>query len=331
MNKKAIAMLSGGLDSILAAKVVKDLGIELLGLHFVAPVYSASGSSRTAAQKNAAWLGIPLKVIPIKDEFLEIIKNPKYGYGSQFNPCIDCRILSLRKAKEYMDDAGASFIVTGEVLGERPMSQRRGALTIIDQQTGLGDYVLRPLCARHMAPTLPEREGIVDRERLLGIQGRSRKPQFALAEKYGITEYSQPAGGCLLTDPAFARRLEDLSAHDDVSLDNIYLLKLGRHFRLGKHSKAIIGRNEQDNQRLEALAKEGDIMLEMRDSMGPLCIIKGDISKDDIEQAASIMAKYSKERDKEKVAVSYGPAGAGMGQRVVVSPAKKKLKPVGAI
>ncbi len=329
MNRRAIAMLSGGLDSVLAARIIKDQGVELLGLHFAAPVCSARGSSREAAEKAAAWLGIPLEIIPIKDEFMEIIRNPKYGYGSHFNPCIDCRILSLKKAKMRMDEAGASFIVTGEVLGERPMSQRRGALAIIDRETGLRDYILRPLSAKHLDPTLAEREGMVDRDKLLDIQGRSRKRQMELAKKFGIKEYMQPAGGCLLTDPAFARRLKDLAEHGGVSLDNIYLLKIGRHFRLNDRCKAIIGRDEEDNRRLEELIKEDDIVLKMRDVPGPLCVVRGEASNSDIERAASIMARYSKQRDKGRVSVCYGP-GRQTGHCINVPPFRGRLDPLGA-
>src|SRR3990172_5077850 len=209
---KALALLSGGLDSTLAAKVILEQGIELEALNFLTVFCTCTnrGATCLASQKAVETLGIPLKVFNISEEYLEIVKHPKHGYGSNMNPCIDCRIFIMKKTKAYMEKSGASFIVTGEVLGERPMSQRRDAMRLIEKEAGLEGVILRPLSAKLLPVTVPEKEGWVNRETLLAFQGRSRKPQMKLADHYGIHDYPSPAGGCLLTDPGFARRMKDL-------------------------------------------------------------------------------------------------------------------------
>jgi tRNA U34 2-thiouridine synthase MnmA/TrmU len=206
---KAIALLSGGLDSTLAAKIVLDLGIELEALNFLTVFCTCTNKGETclASQKAVSALGIPLKVLNVSEAYLPVVKNPKHGYGSNMNPCIDCRIFMLKKAKAYMEEIGASFIVTGEVLGERPMSQRRDSMRLIEKEAGLDGLILRPLSAKLLPASIPEKEDWVDREKLLKIQGRSRKPQIHLADHYGIRDYPCPAGGCLLTDPVFPLRL----------------------------------------------------------------------------------------------------------------------------
>ncbi|MDP3804786.1 MAG: hypothetical protein Q8Q87_04470, partial [Candidatus Omnitrophota bacterium] len=228
MDKKALALLSGGLDSILAAKLVLEQGIEVEAINFLTIFCTCTHKGcQHAATQAAKTLNIPLKIFNITEEYLEVIKNPKHGYGSNMNPCIDCRIFIFKKAKDYMKEAGASFIVTGEVLGERPMSQRRDAILLIEKEAGLKGLILRPLSAKLFEPTIPEKEGIVDRAKLLDISGRSRKPQIVLAKKFAIFDYPCPAGGCLLTDPGFAKRMKDLLVHDALTLDNARLLKFG--------------------------------------------------------------------------------------------------------
>ncbi|MEW6007462.1 MAG: hypothetical protein AB1595_04845 [bacterium] len=254
---KAIALLSGGLDSILAVKLILEQGIEIIALNFTSPFCQCNRKNGCGleSKKVADLFKIPLKVERLAEEYLEMVKNPRYGYGKNMNPCIDCRILIFKKAKAYMEELGASFVISGEVLGERPMSQRRRAMEIIEQDSGLTGLVLRPLSAKLFSPTIPEKEGWVEREKLLAITGRSRKPQMKLAEDLGITDYPCPAGGCLLTDPKFASKMKDLLKYNpDFTMNDVWLLKLGRHFRLSHLTKLIVGRNEKENKGIKQLS-----------------------------------------------------------------------------
>src|SRR4030067_1983115 len=222
---KAIALLSGGLDSTLAAKLVIEQGIELEALNFITVFCNCTGRGETclASQRAVESLGIPLKVFNVSEEYLDIVKRPQHGYGSNMNPCIDCRIFMLKKAKDYMKEGSASFLVTAEVLGERPMSQRKDAMRLIEKEAGLEGVILRPLSAKLLPPSIPEKEGWIDRERLLNIQGRSRKTQIELAAFFGIQDYTCPAGGCLLTDPGFAKRIKDLMIHNpEFSINDVH-------------------------------------------------------------------------------------------------------------
>ena len=303
---KAIALLSGGLDSTLAAKVVLDLGIELEALNFLTVFCTCTtrGETCLASQKAVSALGIPLKVLNVSEEYLHVVKNPRHGYGSNMNPCIDCRIFMMKKAKAYMEATGASFLVTGEVLGQRPMSQRRDAMRLIEKEAELQGFILRPLSAKFLPASIPEKEGWVDREKLLKMQGRSRKPQIQLADHYGIRDYPCPAGGCLLTDPAFAKRMRDLiHHHSDFTLNDVHLLKMGRHFRLSPKLKLVVGRNEEENQKIQTFSEEGDILLRLFRFPGPLSLLRGEAGEREIEQASAITARYSKAKDLEKVEV----------------------------
>jgi tRNA-specific 2-thiouridylase len=305
---KAIALLSGGLDSTLAAKIVMEQGIELEALNFLTVFCTCTNRGETclASQKAVNALGIPLKVFNVSDEYLSVVKHPKHGYGSNMNPCIDCRIFMLKKAKVYMEGAGASFIVTGEVLGQRPMSQRRDAMRLIEKEAGLEGYILRPLSAKFLPVTIPEKEGWINRENLLEIHGRSRKPQMKLADHYGIRDYPCPAGGCLLTDPQFANRMKDLMLYSpNFSLNDIHLLKIGRHFRLSPNLKLVVGRNEEDNEKIQTFAQEGDILLKALQHPGPLSLLRGEPNGIEIEKAASITIRYSKAKDLKSVEVLY--------------------------
>jgi tRNA-specific 2-thiouridylase len=320
---KAIALLSGGLDSTLAAKVIMDQGVELEALNFLTVFCNCThrGESCLASKKAVEGLGIPLKVLNVSEEYLNVVKDPKHGYGRNMNPCIDCRIFMLKKAKEYMKTTGASFIVTGEVLGQRPMSQRRDAMRLIEREAGLERIILRPLSAKFLPETVPEEKGWVDREKLLDISGRSRKPQIKLAEEYGIRDYPCPAGGCLLTDPGFARRLKDLMAQDPgFSLHDIHLLKFGRHFRLSPRLKLIVGRHEEDNKKIQAFAQEGDLLVKVSGYPGPLSLLRGVTDQEAIETAAAITARYSKGKDLSRVEVHYRRVGKDFEQSVTVSP-----------
>jgi tRNA-specific 2-thiouridylase len=256
-RKRAVLLLSGGLDSTLAARMMLDQGVELFALHFTSPFCTctrASGSGcRSQAQTVAERMGIPIRTVSKGSEYIEIVRNPRHGRGSGENPCIDCRIFTLRKAREYMEQIGASFLVTGEVVGQRPMSQRSDAFRIIEKRSGCQGLVLRPLSAKVFEPTIAEREGWVDREKLLNLSGRSRKEQIRLAQAWGVGDFPCPAGGCLLTDKPFSRKVRDLFAHcAEPDMTDIHLLKIGRHFRLPDGRKAIVARNEEENRKLEA-------------------------------------------------------------------------------
>jgi tRNA-specific 2-thiouridylase len=324
---KAIVLLSGGLDSTLAAKVVLEQGIELEALNFLTVFCTCTNRGETclASQKAVNFLGIPLKVFNVSAEYLNVVKHPKHGYGSNMNPCIDCRIFMMKKAKAYMGESGASFIVTGEVLGERPMSQRRDAMRLIEKEAELDGMILRPLSAKLLPASIPEKEGWVDREKLLKIQGRSRKPQIQLADHFGIRDYPCPAGGCLLTDPAFARRMKDLILyHPDFSLNDVHLLKLGRHLRLSPKLKLVVGRKEEENRKIETFSQEGDILLKLARHPGPLSLLRGEAGETEIEKAAAVTARYSKAKALEKVEVIYNRVEMNGDQSLSVTPISDK-------
>lgn len=293
---KALALLSGGLDSTLAIRVIQEQGIEVIALNFVTVFCrcTSHGSCKLEAVKVSEKFGIPIKVINTTERFLELVKKPKYGYGKNMNPCIDCRINIFRIAGEYMREIGADFIITGEVLGQRPMSQRKEAMRIIDREANLIGLVLRPLCAKHMEPTIPEKSGLVDREKLLNIRGRSRKDQIQLADVFQIKDYPCSAGGCLLTDPEFAHRMRDLVNTCDANVNDVNLLKVGRHFRFDSETKVIVGRNEDDNAKIDTLSREGDVLLNLVDMPGPLTLMRGEITDAKIQTAARLTARYGK-------------------------------------
>lgn len=305
---KAIALLSGGLDSILATRVILEQGISVEAVNFVTAFCTCTAKDKSClASKSAADnLGIKLKVFEVSKEYFEIIKNPKYGYGSNMNPCMDCRIFTFKKAAEYMRSSGASFIVTGEVLGQRPMSQRRDAMQTIERDSGLSGLIVRPLSAKLLEPTTPEKTGLVDREKLLSIKGRSRKPQIRLAKEFGINDYPCPAGGCLLTDPGFAARMRDLIKHTpSFTTNDIQVLKTGRHFRLTDKAKLTVGRNEKENNRLTGLAQEDDTLLFPKDVNGPTALIRGAFDEKTLLLSASIVARYSDGATNEPLNISH--------------------------
>ena len=286
---KALSVFSGGLDSMLAVEVVRAQGVEVLGLFFESPFFSSE-----KARGSASSIRLPLKVIDITKPHLEVVKNPKHGHGENMNPCIDCHALMIRCAGERLEEEGAKFVITGEVLGQRPMSQNRRSLALVAKESGFDRVLLRPLSAKRLPPTLPEEMGWIDRERLLDWSGRSRKPQMALAGRLGIEGYPSPAGGCLLTDVIFSRRLRDLlSSRPDCERREIDLLKLGRHFRIDSETKLIVGRNKRENQEIEELAEPGDLMLKTTAIPGPTVLVLGDPSSESEDLAAAITASYS--------------------------------------
>ena len=320
MKPKAIALLSGGLDSTLAVRLILDQGIEVEASNFVTPFCTCNRKGRCEARHVAEQFGIPVRIIPLTDEFFQVLKRPKYGYGSGMNPCLDCRILMFSRARERMEEMGADFVFTGEVLGQRPMSQHRRAMCIIDRESGLEGRLLRPLSAKLLGPTIPEREGIVDREKLLAIEGRSRKEQMTLAAEHGIADYPCPAGGCRLTDPGFARRMRDLVEHrSDFDLDDVNLLKVGRHFRLSPRAKAVVGRDEGENRRILMLTQQGDLLFEVKTCGSPLTLLRREIDRDGIRLAAAITARYS-DAPATEVWVHYGANYAALSEAVLVSP-----------
>jgi len=320
---RAIALLSGGLDSTLATRIVLEQGVELEALNFLTLFCNCThrGETCLASKKAVEELGIPLTVLNVSEEYLEIVKHPKHGYGRNMNPCIDCRIFMLKKTKAYMETSGASFIITGEVLGQRPMSQRRDAMRLIEKEAGLEGFIVRPLSAKFLPATIPEERGWVDRERLLNISGRSRKPQIKMAEQFGIRDYPCPAGGCLLTDPGFARRMRDLMAHHpDFALNDVHLLKIGRHFRLSPSIKLVVGRHEDDNQKIQAFSQDGDLLMKALGTPGPLSLLRGGTGSEEIEKAAAITVRYGKAKDLKNVEVQYRRVGEDVDRSLLISP-----------
>jgi tRNA-specific 2-thiouridylase len=313
---KALALLSGGLDSILATKLVLDQGIEVIAVTFILPVVVEKVDY---AGKTVERFGIPQIRVEMGDDYLEVIRNPKYGYGSGMNPCIDCRIYMLREAKRIANEIGAKFIVTGDVLGERPMSQYRKALLLEEEEAGLEGLILRPLSAKLLPETIPEREGWVDRSALLAISGKSRKPQIALAEQFGLQDaYPSPAGGCLLTHKEFASKVKDLFEHEEnVTTRDIELLRIGRHFRAAS-SKIVVGRNEAENELLLELKNPGDYAFEVPGYGSPITILEQSREKEAIELAAKLTARYSDAARGEEVLVEYWNAEGKAS--IVVSP-----------
>jgi tRNA U34 2-thiouridine synthase MnmA/TrmU len=294
---RAIALLSGGLDSTLAVLLLRRQGIEVTAVtfltHFGCDAGDASSCSADSTS-NARRFGFEVKLSHLADKFIEIVKNPRFGHGRNMNPCIDCRILMLREAAEFMRMSGADFVATGEVLGQRPMSQRKNTLPLIDREAGLDGHVLRPLSARLMKPTVPEQKGLVDREALCDFSGRSRRPQMALAGEFGLTDYPAPAGGCLLTDPIYSYRLRELLRHNpDPSLKDFHLLRVGRHFRLPSGHRVIVGRNEKENEKLVGLADGRDYLINIEGVGSPITVISADAPEGDVLAAASFCARYS--------------------------------------
>lgn len=301
---KALTLLSGGLDSILATKLVSDQGIEVVALNFILPFTAEKVDYAGAVAKR---FGIPLIRVEAGEKYLDILRNPKHGYGSGMNPCIDCHIYMLREAKRVAKEIGAEFMFTGDVLGERPMSQHRKALELEEKEAGLEGMILRPLSAKLLPETIPERKGWIDRSKLLAISGKSRKPQIALAHEFGLQdEYPAPAGGCILTYKEFASKVRDLFEHkEEVTMRDALLLKIGRHFRV-ESSKIIVGRNEEENKLLSDSKSIEDYVFEVPGYGSPITILEGAKSKEAIEIAAKLTARYSDAGTEEKgVLVEY--------------------------
>jgi tRNA-specific 2-thiouridylase len=295
---KAVALLSGGLDSSLAVRMMLQQGIDIEAVAIKTPFcdFDCGKGCGHRVKEVADELGIKLNTVYFGEEYLRMLKNPKHGYGSGMNPCIDCRGMMYNAAKEHMKRTSADFVITGEVLFQRPMSQNNRALHIIEKETGMECKVLRPLSAKHLPPTEAENMGLIKREKMGDIKGRSRKGQLALAKHFGISEPPNAAGGCLLTDPAFSKRVKDIMDHcDDIpTLNDIELLKVGRHFRISPDAKFVVGRNKDENEVIKALATSGDLIMEVKDYVGPTCILRCKNYNDSLlAKCAAIAARYS--------------------------------------
>jgi tRNA U34 2-thiouridine synthase MnmA/TrmU len=320
---KAVALFSGGLDSILAVKLIQEQGIEVKGVNFKTPFF---GLDEVLIVTKG--LDMDLEIIDITKEILGILENPLHGFGKNMNPCIDCHALMFKKAGEYMTKIGASFILSGEVLGERPMSQNRNSLSLIERESGLEGRILRPLSALLLPETIPEKEGLVNKNKLLNISGRSRKRQMELAAKINLKDYPSPAGGCKLTEPEFSKRLRDLFSQEKYSLEEIDLLKLGRHFRLNRDIKLVVGRNKEENERLKDFFQEGDFLFKAKNLKGPISLIKKGIklNNDFIDKSCQVTARYcdrNKEED-EEVYINYYSASKELAKTRKVKPLREE-------
>jgi len=318
-TRKAVALISGGLDSLLAVKVMQEQGIYVEGINFYTG-FCVEGHTHAIRKKdqqkpkrnNALWsaeqLGIKLHIIDIIDEYKDIVFNPKYGYGANLNPCLDCKIFMVKKAKEWMQANDFDFIITGEVVGQRPKSQRKDTMPVVQHDSGINDLLLRPLCAKNLPPTLPETEGWVEREKLYDFSGRNRKPQIALAKKFGFEDFAQPAGGCcFLTDEKYSVKLSDLwrsRGEKTYEIDDIMLLKVGRHIRPADHYKIIIAREEGEAKYLQGYKKQYD-SLKTTSHSGPLALIDGTLTADELKLAAAIVARYSKGKTDAEVELDF--------------------------
>lgn len=303
---KCVLLYSGGLDSLLAAKVLMDMGIDVTGLHCILPYYPPDLDTESLKSTILArQIGLNLIEYRCSEEYIEMLRKPCHGYGREINPCIDCKLFFIKKAAELMHKLGAEFVATGEVVGQRPMSQLKHTLNHIEKESGLSGRLLRPLSAKLLKPTNPELDGKVDRSRLLDINGRGRKRQFELAEYYGITDFESPGGGCLFTDSHIASRIRDAFTNNKklTSLD-LYLLKIGRHFRINENLKLIVSRNQHETEELEKYINYADSFFKP-EFAGPSIFVKGVISSTDKYIIAGILTRYSKLSDPEKRIIIY--------------------------
>lgn len=338
---KALALISGGLDSLLAAKIIKDQGIHVEGINFYTG-FCVEGHTHAIRKKeqqkkkrnNALWsaetIGIPLHIADVVQEYKQVVYQPKYGYGKHLNPCTDCKVFMVNKALDWIKENDFDFIITGEVVGQRPKSQRRDTMNVVEKQSGAHDLLLRPLSAQHFEPTLPERMGWVDRSKLLGFHGRGRQPQMQLAKSLGIKDYAQPAGGCcFLTDRSYSAKLLDLwdaNGNKQYELDDIMLLKIGRHLRPKPHFKLIIGREEGENNYLSGYRKQYTYFVP-QNCMGPSALIDGKIaSQDDLRLAAKTIGRFCKQPDEPEIIFSATHPD-GTSQDIAVIPFKPEEIP----
>jgi tRNA U34 2-thiouridine synthase MnmA/TrmU len=306
---KAIALYSGGLDSTLAILQMMKYGVEVEAVTFMTH-FGCDASDRSSCGHDpypaAEKFGFKVKLAHLGQRYIDMVKNPKYGHGKNMNPCIDCRLVMIDEAKSYMEMARGQFIITGEVLGQRPMSQRRFTLDLVARKCGLDGQLVRPLSGRLLPPTVPEKEGLIKREWLLDIEGRSRKRQMALAEEFGLTDYPNPAAGCLLTDERYSDRLRDLLKYNpDPDFNDLNLLRVGRHFRLSDHAKLVVGRDEKENDLIESLRRPDDYIMEVLEFGSPIGLLRGEADQIVLMAAASVVARYSDGKNEPLLRVTY--------------------------
>jgi tRNA U34 2-thiouridine synthase MnmA/TrmU len=295
-KKKVVALLSGGLDSQLAVRMMQEQGFEVSAVAIKTPFcdFDCGRGCGFEIRERADDLNVNLKTVYLGDEYIEMLKHPKHGIGAGFNPCVDCRTMMFDAAKKHMEEIGAEFIISGEVLGQRPMSQHAPSLHIIENESNLKGKIVRPLSGGLLPPTNAEKDGLIKREDLGMIRGRQRKIQMKMAKEYGIENPPNAGGGCLLTEPQFGIKAKDLFDHIETpTINEIDLLKIGRHFRLDEETKFVVGRNQDENEMIKALALPGDILLEARDDLGPVSILRGKNAKDNVKFASSITLRYS--------------------------------------
>jgi tRNA U34 2-thiouridine synthase MnmA/TrmU len=321
----AVALFSGGLDSALAILLILRQNIEVTALTFMTH-FGCDLGDRSSCGSNpypaAEKFGFNVKLMHLGQKFVNIVENPKFGRGSEMNICVDCRILMLSEAKALMEMTNADFIITGEVLGQRPFSQVKDKIHLVEREAGLRGKLLRPLSAKLLPPTEPELSGLVDREQLEQISGRSRKRQIELAAEFGLEDYPSPAGGCLLTDHGYSNRLRDLMAHTGhISFDDLNLLKVGRHFRLDNSTKVIVGRNQDENKQLLSLRRAHHVVVEVTDVGSPVTLLIGDLSEKNLRAAAALTARYTTARDQRSVKARFTRADEVSPAEVEVTPA----------
>jgi len=322
----AISLFSGGLDSCLAVLLMLRQNIRVTALTF-ATHFGCDPADRSSCSHDpyptAEKFGFEVKLMHLGQEFVDIVAKPKFGYGRNMNPCVDCRILMLSTAREYMEMVGADFVITGEVVGQRPFSQMRDKMNLTMREAGLKGRLLRPLSAKLLEPTIPEIEGLVDREQLEDISGRSRHRQMELAQQYGLEDYPSPAGGCLLTDPDYSRKLKDLLDHQSaVTFSDLNLLRAGRHFRFSPQTKIIVGRNKTDNEKIMSCADAGDMICEAVDTGSPITLVRGETSENVLAAACSLTARYCDRKNEPEVVVTWSRDSRS--GTIVVRPATEK-------
>ena len=306
-KKKVVALLSGGLDSQLAIKMMQEQGFDVSAVAIKTPFcdFDCGRGCGFEIRERADDLDVNLKTVYLGDEYIEMLKHPKHGIGAGFNPCIDCRSMMFDAAKKHMEEIGAEFIISGEVLGQRPMSQHGPALRTIENESDLVGKIVRPLSAALLPETDPEKDGLIKRENLGMIRGRTRRGQLEMAKKYGIENPPNAGGGCLLTEPHFGIKAKDLFSHTkNPTINDIDLLKIGRHFRLDEETKFIVGRNKDENEMIKAISLPGDILLEAKDFVGPVSILRGSNAKQHLKFASSITLRYSDAPNNEQAIVS---------------------------
>ena len=306
-KKKVVALLSGGLDSQLAIKMMQEQGFDVSAVAIKTPFcdFDCGRGCGFEIRERADDLDVNLKTVYLGDEYIEMLKHPKHGIGAGFNPCIDCRSMMFDAAKKHMEEIGAEFIISGEVLGQRPMSQHAPALRTIENESDLVGKIVRPLSAALLPETDPEKDGLIKRENLGMIRGRTRRGQLDMAKKYGIENPPNAGGGCLLTEPHFGIKAKDLFSHTkNPTINDIDLLKIGRHFRLDEETKFVVGRNKDENEMIKAISLPGDILLEAKDFVGPVSILRGSNAKQHLKFASSITLRYSDAPNDEQAIVS---------------------------